>query len=375
MSWNIKGEYYENCSCTNTCPCTWSSMSAPATNDYCRANLAFQISEGEANGVDMSDVTFVLVIDSPPVMAEGNWKVGAYVDERSSQKAYNGILQIFSGQAGGTTALFTMLVSEIIGASREKVEIVREGNKRSINIGRKISGEIDYWNTSLITDMSSLFAGNHTFNGDISGWDVSNVTDMKWMFGRASSFNQNLSSWDVSNVTDMSYMFNGAETFNSDLSGWDVSNVKNMRSMFYGAKKFTSDLSKWDVSNATNMGSMFEGVEMTQEHKCATLKNFSKNPSWTSDWKCLITQDNIREAVDGWSSDSVSTQSIYGHISNWDVSNVTDMSSLFEGQASFNSDLSEWNVSNVTDMKQMFEGCEKFNKIIRVGVSSICVSK
>ena len=36
-----------------------------------------------------------------------------------------------------------MLVSEIIGAQREKVEIVRDGARRSINIGRKISGEIE----------------------------------------------------------------------------------------------------------------------------------------------------------------------------------------------------------------------------------------
>ena len=48
-----------------------------------------------------------------------------------------------SGAAGGTTGLFTMLVSEIIGAERAPVEIVREGNKRSINIGRKIQGEIE----------------------------------------------------------------------------------------------------------------------------------------------------------------------------------------------------------------------------------------
>ena len=47
-------------------------------------------------------------------------------------KAYNGILQIFSGQAGGTTGLFTMLVSEIIGAERQKVDIVREGKKRGL---------------------------------------------------------------------------------------------------------------------------------------------------------------------------------------------------------------------------------------------------
>ena len=60
-----------------------------------------------------------------------------------SGKAYNGLLQIFSGQAGGTTGLFTMLVSEIIGAERAPVQIERDGTKRRIMIGRKIQGEIE----------------------------------------------------------------------------------------------------------------------------------------------------------------------------------------------------------------------------------------
>ena len=37
-----------------------------------------------------------------------------------------------------------------------------------------------------------------------------------------------------------------------------------------------------------------------------------------------------------------------------DLSNVTDMSDMFRGASSFNSDLSSWNVSNVTDMSLMF---------------------
>jgi hypothetical protein len=69
--------------------------------------------------------------------------VAAYIDERANQTAYNGLLKIFSGAAGGTTGLFTMLVSEIIGAEREKVEIMREGNRRGLYIGRKIAGEIE----------------------------------------------------------------------------------------------------------------------------------------------------------------------------------------------------------------------------------------
>jgi len=105
--------------------------------------MAIAIDEGHYEGEDLGGLNVGLLVDIPGRMGEGNWKVAAYVDERASQKAYNGILQIFSGAAGGTTGLFTMLVSEIIGAEKAPVEIVRDGNRRSIMIGRKIQGEIE----------------------------------------------------------------------------------------------------------------------------------------------------------------------------------------------------------------------------------------
>ena len=68
-------------------------------------------------------------------------------------------------------------------------------------------GDIRYWNTSKITDMSYLFFEKDEFNGDISRWDVSKVENMESMFLGASSFNQSLNKWNVSNVKNMSYMF------------------------------------------------------------------------------------------------------------------------------------------------------------------------
>ena len=53
-----------------------------------------------------------------------------------------------------------------------------------------------------------------------------------------------------------------------------------------------------------------------------------------------------------------------GDISNWDVSNVNNMHSMFYGCKSFNQDISNWNVSNVSDMGYMFYGCESFNQDI-----------
>ena len=46
-------------------------------------------------------------------------------------------------------------------------------------------------------------------------------------------------------------------------------------------------------------------------------------------------------------------------VSEWDVSNVTDMSYMFHDCKNFDCDLSSWDVSNVTDMQYMFKNCYK----------------
>ena len=47
-------------------------------------------------------------------------------------------------------------------------------------------------------------------------------------------------------------------------------------------------------------------------------------------------------------------------VSEWDVSNVKDMKSMFSRCIKFNCDLSNWDVHNVKDMSYMFYNCEKF---------------
>lgn len=49
-------------------------------------------------------------------------------------------------------------------------------------------------------------------------------------------------------------------------------------------------------------------------------------------------------------------------LSDWDVSSVTSMSGMFYGCTSFNGDISGWDVSNVTDMQSMFAKCNVFNQ-------------
>lgn len=142
-NWEIIGELFMNCSCEVVCPCGISLGQHPPTYGYCQTWFAMQIDDGNFEGESLAGINVALLIDIPGRMAEGNWKVAAYIDESASGKAYNGLLQILSGAAGGNTGVFNFLVSEILGAEREKVIIEKDGRRRKVVVGRKIQGEIE----------------------------------------------------------------------------------------------------------------------------------------------------------------------------------------------------------------------------------------
>ena len=73
---------------------------------------------------------------------------------------------------------------------------------------------------------------------------------------------------------------------------------------------------------------------------------------------------------------SHTTNSVFnGDISGWDVSNVTNMNSVFVHATSFNRDIGGWDVSSVTDMGFMFANASSFNgDISGWDVSSVTLS-
>lgn len=116
--------------------------------------------------------------------------------------------------------------------------------------------DINYLNTSSVTDMSSMFVTAMP-TIDFSSFDTSNVTNMSGMFINAQSVTLDISNFDTKNVTNMSSMFRNNYASSLDLSGFDTSNVTDMSIMFYESRAESVNLSSFDTSKVLSMNFMF----------------------------------------------------------------------------------------------------------------------
>jgi hypothetical protein len=157
MSWNLEGDFYENCSCEAICPCTWSNLTRKATrDDYCRFALAFEVEHGEIEGVDVSGRSFVLIADTPPNMADGNWRVGILIDDGANEEQVGKFGQVLSGELGGPPAALGPLLGEFLGIEQAPIDIESDGKNHRVTVGDLV----DYSGERLMVDSDQVSLTN-----------------------------------------------------------------------------------------------------------------------------------------------------------------------------------------------------------------------
>jgi hypothetical protein len=142
MAWTLRGSYVETCSCELMCPCNL-SFDHGATYDFCRVTLVFRIAQGDIDGVDIAGRTVALIADTPKVMTEGNWRLGAFIDDGASDAQFEKLVQVFTGQLGGPMAALSPLVGEVLGVERVPIEVRDDGRTHSVRVGDVIDFEIE----------------------------------------------------------------------------------------------------------------------------------------------------------------------------------------------------------------------------------------
>jgi hypothetical protein len=143
MAWTLEGTYFENCSCDTICPCTWSGLTAKATKDRCKAMLAFHIDRGDVEGVDVGGLTFALVVDSPPVMADGGWKLGVVMDGDADEEQAGALGNVLGGALGGPPAMLGPLIGEMVGIEQAPAEWRHSGGTLAVRFGDLIDVEVE----------------------------------------------------------------------------------------------------------------------------------------------------------------------------------------------------------------------------------------
>lgn len=281
--------------------------------------------------------------------------------------------------------------------------------------------DISVWDVSSVTSMREMFMGTTkpdislwTFHPDVDKfwWERNNViysqiTCAKVVNGRCQFTNSGLSNtvlawendeagteyvygplatWDVSYVTNMTDLFQDS-TKNPDITNWDMSNVVHADKML-SKSGFTQRIDNKDLSSlqtADNMmptdygghlcGKHFLRVCEARGYKVDTdaLKDFdcANRRGFENMGSCLTStvdgdSNVIKQAVEDYYGTAAKQAAIitkHGEMSEWDVSQVQSMHSLFKDNKNGIPPLAKWDTSSVTDMTSMFENSD-FNEDI-----------
>ena len=152
--------------------------------------------------------------------------------------------------------------------------------------------------------------------------------------------------------------------YTGNLNGWTYHVVDRAELIF--AIEAGRDLSTVVTTLVTDMSGIFDGTNLNGDISSwdvSNVTNMSSMFNGASDFNQNISiWDVSNVTIMGGMFNGAS--SFNRDIGSWDVSNVTDMSNMFNYASDFNQDISSWDVSNVTDMDNMFNDAFVFNKPI-----------
>ncbi len=174
-----------------------------------------------------------------------------------------------------------------------------------------------------------------------------------------------LSEWDVSYVTNMTELFKDSDE-NPDIRKWDMSNVVHAERMFQNST-FTYSIDKKDFSSLQSASGMFDGSYTGRacgKHLARAGAKSKLSITGANGLENCLADTNMHTVAGEWWTNRVNVWNTYGHIDDWDVTEVTNMIGLFKNKAFTTESLTDWQTGSVTDMTSMFENTN-FNGDIR----------
>lgn len=185
-TFTLDGTLLEACSCMAPCPC-W--IGDDPDGGSCDAFVAYHLDKGEIRGLDVSNLSLVLVSQIPGNVLAGNWRVVLYVDDKATEEQRAALLDVFGGKLGGTPADLAALVGEIVAVHPVPIDHRVEGGKGTLRVGQAVYAEMANYSdaqgrpTSLHESIFSTIPGSPAYVAKAATHQV-NVPEhgMTWEF-------------------------------------------------------------------------------------------------------------------------------------------------------------------------------------------------
>ena len=176
-----------------------------------------------------------------------------------------------------------------------------------------------------------------------------------------------IANWGNCEWTDMEYAFDGCS--NLDMLAQDIPNfnsVTTTKAMFRNCAVLIANpsIANWNMTNVTKLGNGYHNGMFTYCRKFNQPIG-SWDVSNVTDMHSLFVSNNVfNQPLNNWDVSSVTDMQLMFRdckvfnqpLNNWNVSNLDKMAGTFKGARLFNQDIGGWNVSNVTKFADGFSG-------------------
>jgi hypothetical protein len=195
-AWEVRGLFLEACNCEAICPCVVGNAPTAAP---CTGLAGYHIQSGRKDDVPLDGLNVVRMGLSPGHVANGNWRVAFYIDERASPGQREALRAIFSFKPGGVFAARAGLVAEELGVKFAPITFEAQGRRWKMAIAgigdadiTAIEGldgnEIRIENLRGPPSPAVAAKSNHTAYKDFDlRWEISNKNGLYAPFAFSSS--------------------------------------------------------------------------------------------------------------------------------------------------------------------------------------------
>ncbi len=147
--WTLRGRQFANCNCDWGCPC---QFNAPTTHGHCEAIEAGHIEEGHFDDTRLDGLAYVMLVQWPGEIADGNGREQIIIDERADADQREALRKILHGEctAPGATHfyVFASTMTEVLETLYAPIEIDIDIESRRARI--HVPGLIDSRATAIV---------------------------------------------------------------------------------------------------------------------------------------------------------------------------------------------------------------------------------